>query len=109
MCIFQGIVSEDLLGIIRILIMKKWFSVDEYNQKLSKFTYKNNERNDKPKNIPSKRTVKKLQGKAMSIWTHLRVFPFIIRNFVKDYQEPALLLALELLELVERITAPEFR
>ena len=89
--------------------MKKWFSVDEYNLKLSKFNYKNNERNDKPQNIPAKRTVKKLQGKAMSIWTHLRVFPFIIRNFVKDFKEPALLLAIDLFELVERITAPEFR
>ena len=28
----EGVMSQDLLGIIRILSLKKWFSIKEYNK-----------------------------------------------------------------------------
>ena len=44
-----------------------------------------------------------------SVWVHLRNWPFVLRRFLKDEDEPALHLGLQLHELVERITASEFR
>ena len=107
--VFEGVVSQDLLGIIRILKSKGWFSIQEYNMNLNSLKYKSNEASDKPQNIPESMKVKKLVGKAVSNWTHIRNFPLLIRKFVQNKDEPALVLGLQLHELVERITAPEFR
>ena len=71
--------------------------------------YKSNEASDKPESVPESMKVKKLIGKAVSNWTHLRNFPLLIRKFIKDKDEPALVLGLQLHEIVERITANEFR
>ena len=71
--------------------------------------YKSHEASDKPENIPESMKVKKLIGKAVSNWTHVRNFPLLIRKFVQTKDEPALILGLQLHEIVERITANEFR
>ena len=107
--IFEGVVSQDLLGIIRILKVKGWFTIAEYNSNLKVLKYKSNEASDKPESVPESMKVKKLIGKAVSNWTHLRNFPLLIRKFIKDKDEPALALGLQLHEIVERITANEFR
>ena len=107
--VFEGVVSEDLLGIIRILKAEKWFSIPQYNAALKAISYKSYESSDKPESVPESVKVRKLVGKAVSNWTHLRNFPLIVRNFVRRNDEPALVLALQLHEVVERITASEFR
>ena len=107
--IFEGVVSQDMLGIIRILKSKGWFSIKDYNTNMKMLKYKSNEASDKPENIPESMKVKKMIGKAVSNWTHLRNFPLLIRKFVLDKDEPALVLGLQLHEIVERITANEFR
>ena len=107
--IFEGIVSQDLLGIIRILKCKGWFSIEEYNVNLKSIKYKSNEASDKPEKVPDNMKVKKLVGKAVSNWTHIRNFCLLIRKFVQNKEEPALLLGLQLHEIVERVTANEFR
>ena len=38
--LLEGVVSQDLLGVIRILSSKKWFTVDEYNKSLKSLKYK---------------------------------------------------------------------
>ena len=82
--VMEGVISEDLLGIIRILSSKNWFSIEEYNQTLQSLNYKSYEASDRPENLALSMRVKKLNGKACSVWTHMRNFSFVIRNFVKD-------------------------
>ena len=105
----EGVMSQDLLGIIRILSLKKWFSIEEYNKDMQSIKYKGHEASDRPQNVPIKKTNKKLIGKACSIWVHMRNFPLIIRKFVKNEEDPVLKLGLKLHELTERLTAAEFK
>ena len=58
--------------------------------------------------MPTSSKVKKLKGKAVSNWVHLRNWPLIIRKLITDYEDPAFRLGLMLHEIVERLTAPEF-
>ena len=106
--VMEGVISEDLLGIIRILSSKNWFSIEEYNQTLQSLNYKGYEASDRPENLALSMRVKKLNGKAVSVWTHMRNFPFVIRNFVKDKDDSALDLGLKLHDITERLTASEF-
>ena len=103
-----GVLSQDLLGVIRILSLKKWFSLEEYNHSLKSLKYKYYEASDKPLEVPSSSKVKKLKGKAVSIWTHMRNFPLIVRKFVKNEEDPVLSLGLQLHEITERICAQKF-
>ena len=68
----EGAIPEDLLSIIKILIHKKFFSQNQYNDALKKVYFKN----DKPEQINIKGN--KLKGKALSILNHLRHFGFIL-------------------------------
>ena len=107
--VFEGLVSQDLLGIIRILSLHNWFSIEEYNNCLQGLSYKFHESNDRPQNVPTLKKTKKLLGKACSIWIHMRNFPLIIRRFVLDKDDPILILGLKLHEITERLTASEFK
>ena len=106
---FEGVLSQDLLGIIRILILKKWFSLEDYNKKLMSLKLKSYEANNKPQCLPTNKKTKKLIGKACSIWVHIRNFPFVIRDFVRDLDDSVLMLGLRLHSITERLTASEFR
>ena len=100
--------SQDLLGVIRILSSKKWFTVEDYNRSMGDISYKYYESADRPQSVPTSAKIQKLKGKACSIWTHVRNFPFIIRKFVKDPEDQVLKLGLMLHEITERICAAEF-
>ena len=107
--LFEGVISQDLLGTIRILNIKKWFSIEDYNQSMERLKYKGHEASDRPQPVPMNKKTKKLKGKACSIWVHVRNFPFIVRKFVKDIEDPILTFGLKLHEITERITALEFK
>ena len=64
----EGVIPSDLLSINRILEIKGWFSITEYNETLERFKFTSYERNDKPYPLPSSKSVKKLRGKAVSNW-----------------------------------------
>ena len=106
--LFEGVVAQDLCGCIKILSDKGWFNLEEYNGSLRKQTYKSYERNDKPQEIKNMKAVK-LPGKAVSLWTHMRNFGFIVKPFVKDTNDEVLALVIKLADIVERLTAVEFR
>ena len=106
--ILLGVLSQDLLGVIRILSAKKWFSIEEYNIELRKFNYQSYEASDKPYEVPYSLKVTKLKGNAVSIWTHMRLFPFFIRQFIKDRDDLVLELGILLHEITERISANKF-
>ena len=96
--LFEGVVSQDLLGVIRILSSKKWFSIEQYNFCLKNLSFGDYESSDRPQSVPTKLKDKKLAGKACSIWLHMRYFPLVVRMFVKDSDE-----------LVERLTSSDFQ
>ena len=56
--IFEGVVSQDLLGILRILKSKGWFTIVDYNASIKRMKFKSNEASDKPENVPESVKVK---------------------------------------------------
>ena len=84
-----------------------WFDLDQYNQSLKRINYKSFERNDRPQELKGLKGMK-LPGKAVSLWTHIRNFAFIIKPFIKDFESQVLALGLKLAEIVERVTADKF-
>ena len=77
----EGIVAEDLLGVIKILISKSYFNEFLYNENLSKFKFKRADTANKPEKISI--SSKKLKGKAFSVSTHLRFFGLMLGNGYK--------------------------
>ena len=106
--IMEGVVAQDLCGVIKILSEKGWYKLDDYNAALKRHTYKSFESSDKSQEILNFKA-KKLPGKAVSVWTQIRNFGIIIKPLVEDCDDEVLQLALNLSEIVERITATEFR
>ena len=106
--LFEGVISQDLCGIIKILSNQNWFTISEYNQAIQNYPFKSYETNDKPQQIVNPKA-KKLPGKAVSIWLHMRCFGTLIQQFVQDYDDDALCLGIELSDMTERLTADQFR
>ena len=82
--------------------------MEEYNEALKKHKFKSYENADKPIIIKNPKAAK-LQGKAVSIWTHMRCFGMVVETYVKDMADNTLKLALKLSEITERLTAHEYR
>ena len=91
-----------MLGIIRILSVKGWYTIDQYNDALKDLRYYSYEGKDKPCQIT------KLKGKAVSNWVHLRNWPLVIMKFEINVDDTALNLGLLLHDIVERLCASEF-
>ena len=106
--LMEGVIPSDLLAINRILLLKGWFSLSQYNSELENFEFSSYERNDKPYPLPSQKSVKKCRGKAVSQWVHMRIWPFLVMKFIDENDDPVLCLGLLLHEIVERLTAVEF-
>ena len=107
--LLEGVVAEDLLSIIRSLSIKGWFSIEDYNTCMKRLSWSSYESSDRPMAVPVDSRVSKLKGKAVSMWTHIRNWPFLVKSFVADKADPVLALGLKLHEVTERITATEFR
>ena len=65
-----------------------------------------------PEAVPKK--AKKLSGKACSLWVHIRNFPLVVKDFLLnnddvDSDDEVLIWVLKLVDIVNRITATEFR
>ena len=103
-----GVIAQDLMGVIKILSCKGWFSIEEYNEALRKHKFKSYENADRPMSIKNPKA-NKLQGKAVSIWTHMRCFGMVMEQFVKNMEDEILDFGLQLSELTERLTAHEYR
>ena len=105
--LFEGVIAQDLCGIIKILSNQDWFTIVEYNQALQDHPFKYYEVNDKPQPVNPKGM--KLPGKAVSLWLHQRCFGMVIQKFVQDYDDDVLCLGMKLSDLTERLTASQFQ
>ncbi|XP_034245718.1 uncharacterized protein LOC117647855 [Thrips palmi] len=101
--LFEGVVSRDLSGIIRSFVKKKWFSYKLLNKRINKFQCQGIDAPNKPANVryKGKSKYKKLGGHAVQNWALLRLLPFIIGDKIKDFEDPAWKLYLQLKELCE--------
>ena len=109
--LMEGVLPQDLLGIIRILVQKNWFTLEGYNRALKTLKFSSQESSNKPQQVPSSPKVKKLSGKATSNWVHMRNFPLLLflNDWIEDESDDVFKLAVMLHELTERITAETFR
>ena len=107
--LLEGVVSQDLFGVIKILAEKNWFSIEDYNLRLRNLGFTSYDAGDKPQDVPTNLRKMKLPGKAMSLWVHIRNFPLIIKPLVKDNEDAVLNLILQLVDIASRITATEIR
>ena len=109
--LLEGVIPQDLLGIIRILSSKGWFSIENYNKALKVFQYSPSETADKPQIVSNSSKSRKLTGKALSQLVHMRNFLLILHfnGWILDDNDPVLKLALLLNEVTERIMAEVFR
>ena len=109
--LLEGVVAQDLNGIIRIFVEEGMFTIEQYNVKLRTLALNSHEASDRPQELIEKTKSKKLQGKAGSLWCHMRNFPLIIKSFVAKIgaDHTVLLLAVKLHEMTNRISAIEFR
>ena len=103
----EGVVAQDLNSGIKILVLKGWFSLEEYNRKLSELGYPSYESSDRRHEVRKK--AKNLSGKACSLWVHIRNFPLIIKSLVMDEDDEVFQYLLQMVELTARITVQEFR
>ena len=109
---FEGVAAQDLCAGIKILSLKGWFSIEDYNKKLKGLGYTSYESSDVPEAVSKK--ARKLSGKACSIWVHVRNFPLVIKGFLYDndaldIEEKVLVWMLKLVEVISRLCATEFR
>lgn len=106
--LYEGVVAQDLCGCIKILSMKGFFTIKEYNEALQNHHYKSYEMNDRPQPLIKPKAMK-LSGKAVSIWLHIRSFGMIVQRFEISAEDEVLSLCLDLAEITERLSANEFR
>lgn len=108
--LFEGVLAQDLLGIIRILKIKGWFSYEDYNLALKRFPLSPQEASNKPQPVPLKNSVKKLSGKAVSVWCHARFFLSILssNDWMNDPEDITVRLAIVLTDITHRVTAERF-
>ena len=109
--LMEGVIPQDLLGILLILEDKGWFKLSEYNTALNQFNYSRQEASSKPQLVPLSNKVKKLSGKAVSHWVHIRIFPYILmmKNWIRNGDDPVLTLGIMLADITSRLTAEAFR
>jgi hypothetical protein len=80
----EGVAAQDLCAGIKILSLKGWFSIEDYNRKLKGLGYSSYESSDVPEAV-----ARKLSGKACSIWVHVQNFPWLGLN-LSLYQSSSL-------------------
>ena len=108
--LFEGVLAQDLLGILRIFRDKCWFTLESYNYALKQFPLSRQESSNQPQPVPIQNKVKKLVGKAVSLWCHSRIFLTIIsqNGWLDDPEDDVVGLAILLTDITQRITAEKF-
>lgn len=110
--VLEGVAAQDLCAGIKVLCLKRWFSLEDYNRKLKTLGYPSYESSDIPE--PIHKHSKKLSGKACSIWVHARNFPLIVKGFMSingdlSCDDQVLHWLLTLISIIGRLSAREFR
>ena len=46
--LMEGVIAQDLFGVIKILVNEGWFTIDDYNKRIKRFSFLSYEAGDKP-------------------------------------------------------------
>lgn len=104
--LFEGVVPVELARCIRVLISKKYFTLDGLNTLIQTFPYKCGDKTNRPHAITRSFTSSNtIGGNAHENWTLLRLLPFVIGHILPE-DEPAWQVILDLKEIVELVVAP---
>ena len=104
---FTGIIPQDLLACLKILVKLKYFNQIQYNEAMLKVNFKGHE---KPEPLDTK--LAKLKGKALSHLSHIRNVGLIMKHLrVKEdmFQEPSYQLIHQLILVTEKLMSPKIR
>ena len=102
---FEGVIAYDLKLYVDYFIKKGWLSLKALNSRIEKFPYSVEDRKDKPCKISA--TSKKIACGACQVWQFLRLFPVMISDKIKDFDDKVWYLVILLSEITEIICAPE--
>lgn len=104
--IFEGILPVELAHCLNLFISKKYFTLDNLNESILKFSYKWADKSNRPHVIPRTFVLKKsIGGNAHENWSLLRFLPFLVGQLVPP-DEPAWQVILDLKDMVELVVAP---
>ena len=103
----EGVASQDLFGIIKVLVRQGKFTLEDYNEILKSLSLVGEEAADRPQLVPMKGN--KLPGKALSLLVHVRNFPLIIKHTGCDCEDEIVQFALLLVDITNHLTASEIR
>lgn len=101
--LFEGVVSYDMVLIVKYLIGIGWFTCEQLNYRIEKWTYAAVDKLDKP--APFTEGSEKLSGHAVQNWVFLRLFSLLIGNFVNDPLDKVWQMYLNLKTIVEILTS----
>lgn len=101
----EGFARHDIRYCLDYLMDKYKFSMTDVDRKFSAFAFKGTDKLDKP---PRKQPKKKgkIKGNAVQVLTFIRFLPLIIGKFITDKNDPAWLIILTLIHILQLVSSP---
>ena len=101
-------VKYDLALLLKLLVLKGWFTNDQLNRSIHNFCYKLCDATNKPplqniSHFKSKYPI--LKGQAAEIWCFVRLLPILIKDFVEDASDKVWTTILLLRKILEMVCA----
>lgn len=104
--LFEGIVPVEIAHCLKLLISKKYISLDDINNSILHFPYKWTDKTNKPHTLPQNLSSRKtIGGNAHENWCLLRLLPFLIGPKIPEH-EPVWQVLLDLKQIVELVVSP---
>ncbi|KAK3916160.1 Transcription factor IIIA [Frankliniella fusca] len=103
----EGLCAADMALFIHYFVSKEWFTYEEYGTMIKSFPFSVKDNRDRP--IEFLESYDGLKGGAMQIFNTIRLFPLIIKDYIKDKDEKVWKGFLLLTEIIEIIMAPAIR
>lgn len=106
--VLEGIVPVELCICLSDLIAKKYFTLNQLNDRLASFPFQFSDKTNKPQTIQSNFAKKgTVGGNGHENWALLRFLPLLIGHHVPE-NEKAWSVVLELKDIVELLSSPSF-
>lgn len=104
--LFEGIIPVEIALCLSVLIKKRYITLQELNDAIKNFQYKDSDKTNSPQAIPRTfRTRHTVGGNAHENWALLRLLPFLIGSKIPS-DEPVWDVLMVLKEIVELVVSP---
>ncbi|KAL2101492.1 hypothetical protein ACEWY4_003253 [Coilia grayii] len=106
--VLEGIVPVELCICLSDLIAKKYFTLNELNDRIASFPFQFSDKTNRPQKIQTNFSKKKtIGGNGHENWALLRFLPLLIGHHVPE-NEKTWSVVLELKDIVELLSSPSF-